>query len=252
MKECRLLLPLPSLQGLARAEWIIRRVKNNRSPKSKRKGSQAPRTKRARNNVNSLSSAYPRTIDQNPVFTRIFRYQATSALVGVAIPASALLNLLHVAKTTTTSACVFSAIKLHHLEVYGAPAVGPTPSSVNVAWFGTHALPRRVTDTGTLQAPAHLRCGPSKGSFTSMWQLVSAADTTNTMFVLSVGAGAIIDIHLSYAMQEPSSGVKNLTTAGATAGTMYYNYLDNTTVALATGANLLSPLGEIAVAPAFG
>lgn len=103
---------------------------------------------------------------------------------------------------------------------------------------------RKITDTSGGEAhPAHIRSHPPKGSLASQWQTLNIVPTgsalSSALFNLSVPAGAVIDMNVSYYLQD---GVfENTSTASTNAGTignLYYAPLDGV-----DNANVLIPVG---------
>jgi hypothetical protein len=80
---------------------------------------------------------------------------------------------------------------------------------------------------------------PPRNSLASMWQVV--ASNSNTLFTLTMEAGAIIDVHVVYTISNGLVGGATATTSGMTTGKVYYDYLDGVANAhfAPTGVNMI-------------
>jgi hypothetical protein len=81
---------------------------------------------------------------------------------------------------------------------------------------------------------------------------VPASGAGVVAFVLNFPVGTVVDLH--YSVQLFATNGAALECAAATAGKMYYNYLDNTATSGAIGNNYLTPLNVWGSGPknAFG
>jgi len=159
------------------------------------------------------------------VMGRIFRFQAASALDGVSVTDTNLLNLVLMAKTATTSARFFTSVKVRQVEIWGAMAsdLVPVTASVEFTRYGYSGSKKEIhsdTSMGSTR-PAYVSARPSKDSLARMWTSTTS-ETSTEVFNVSCPDNSIIDVHISFVIAngEPASSGPNPT--GASTGKIYY------------------------------
>jgi hypothetical protein len=168
---------------------------------------------------------------------QVFRFRSTEALGNVVIGSVNLLNLLKVATTASTAEPIFNGIKLHRISIWGTIASDLVPVSVSVEFSvgsGTSANignnPQVVADTSMCATQAaYVTVKPPKASAAGSWQTRgnTTAITNGTVFYLNGPVNSIIDIDLSYTLQNREVPPSALVVTGATVGQVLCGALDN-------------------------
>jgi hypothetical protein len=230
-------------------------MKSSRAGPSNSKSIPRRRARRQRNiDTQSLEASQPTAYVAKVPITRKFRFSASNT-GGSVITGSCLMNLMHVAATSTTSYSCISAVRIRKIEVWGPPVTGAAGTSeATVIWAGLHSPPKRIGDQGTVQMPAHIVTRPNRFSFANLWTLTGAVDITSGLFHLDCPQYSIIEITVQYMETDITSNpARLLTVAAATAGNWYHNFLDNTALnAVTVGPLLWTPIGDVTVLAAFG
>jgi hypothetical protein len=160
------------------------------------------------------------------------RFTATAAAGEQTITFQNLLDTILMVLTATTAADLFEAVRVNSVELWGIAALG-TPSTVTLvfdgATLGAAGDQKTHTDTSMGVEPAHVKARPDPMTQAGQFQFSGNVSA----FVLTVPAGAVIDVSLS--LRQPVLGVavaaQNVVVAG-TAGTVAYRGLDGKTIAL--------------------
>ncbi len=157
-----------------------------------------------------------------------FRFRA-AANSSVTVTANSLLDLLAIATAATTGNRLIGAIRLREVEAWVSPSpLSASPTVITITGGlndGTGAL-NRVTDTSMgLSEPAHVRWRPAP-SDAALWY--SAGSSAILFAVASANGVVILDVHVDLIF---NVGVETTTAvstalAGASAGVLYYHYLD--------------------------
>jgi len=143
-----------------------------------------------------------------------------------------LLDTILVATSATTATDLFEAVRINSIEIWAIAALG-TPATVIAIFDGTTVGAagdqKTHTDTSVGVEPAHVKARPDPRTQAGQFQANSAA----TAFILTVPAGAIIDVSMT--LRQPVLGTvvaSQNVLVGATAGAVYYRGLDGKTTAL--------------------
>ncbi len=157
-----------------------------------------------------------------------FRFRA-AANSSVTVTSNSLLDLLAIATAATTGNRLIGAFRLRRAACWVSP--DPTTATPVVCTItggindGTGAL-NRVTDTsvGTTQC-AHVVWSPAP-SDAALWY--GAGSSSNLFAVATAGGVALLDVTLELIFNVGVETTTALSTAlaGATAGVLYYHYLD--------------------------
>ncbi len=170
-----------------------------------------------------------------------FRFTSGTNVGSFAITRLRLLELLQVAKTATTATRIINAARVRSVELWGEPpALGAAQTSVSVEWVGTNAPSVLHSDTTMGVRPAHVFSVPPAGS-SSQWWSITGSGETDQLFIINIGTGSsnvIIDVVVDLRFVDNEAAIAtSVNPAAATAGTLYYNYLDGFTSAK------LAPIG---------
>jgi len=232
-----------------------------RSRRSRRGNRQVPRPSRRggssypRQSTQGLVASQPNEYNPHSRIRRRFRFVAVGALNST-ISGSCLLNLLHHATAAAVSYSAFQAVRLLHVEVWGAPVTGPTYSEITFKWLAHRSEPMVFDDRGTVQCPGHIKQRPPPQSDAARWVSFTdtAAEQQSSFFNVIGAAGTVVDIGLEFQLKDDNSTAPHaLTVAAAVAGSLYFNYLDNTAVGGAGAGNTnLIPDGNVLPLAAFG
>lgn len=181
------------------------------------------------------SSSAPFTTPQvgnyipNPVFSRTFRYQATTAsTTGTVTNPNLLLSQLILATSATTGNSVFNKVKINWIKIWGPVPTAFTPVTVGVEFRSVLAplgsSEKQYTDTSVSTTfPAYVKAKPIPGTTAAMWQ---GQSTVSSIF-LTFPVNAIVDVNCSFTLDNFATGVAN-TLVGATTGVVYFKPVDST------------------------
>jgi hypothetical protein len=169
-----------------------------------------------------------------------FRFIASAAISAVSILTGDVLKTSGLfAVTTTTLYPVNKTFRLKSVEVWAPTATSTTGAICSIEWPTNQTGPTsEVSDISiNVSEPAHIIAIPPKDSIASFWQ----QDGTTSMFILTCPGGSVVDISIDYVQDD--DGVASsfpITVVGATAGTIYYGFLDGDATHLLTPVSLRS------------
>ncbi len=187
--------------------------------------------------------AAPQQLTIPVVVGKVFRFKATGASTGSVIKVSDISDLLCMAATATSAYALASAIRVTKVEMWGPMDSTLAPVTVSCDFAGQTAGsvgPSSLkSDTSLGTRGAHLVAKPPKDSQASLWQ---PNNSSSTLFTLIFPAGAIVDLHYSFVIQE-SAGATAVTAAvaAATVGQVYLRKLDS------SGTAVLAPVSYISI-----
>jgi len=181
----------------------------------------------------------PPTLDISPRITRTYRYVATTAgtnLVGCT--AGEIFGALGCTTTTVNSSvtCWFTSFRIHSLCIFI-----PGGSTASVIWVGPliGIGPDTEADSSVLTSittPNCIKSKPPVWSMASDWINTGTTLTTN-IFVLSVPAGALVDLHISATLSNSFGPTSRTVASASPLGAPFYLALDGVT------SNNLRPVG---------
>jgi len=174
-------------------------------------------------------SANPGTLKANIELSHKFRFLSTGAFNG-SIQDNFLLAACGVVSTTNLSAsAIAQSVKLLSVEVWAPVSAQGAAVTVSLLWPTTgQNMGREVSDTSvSVSRVAHILSKPPKFSDSSFWN--NGAGTT--LFNLTVPTASIIDVSLSYVLNDNNSNPVTVTTVGGNVGRLTYGFLDSLTVA---------------------
>ncbi len=164
-----------------------------------------------------------------------FRFRATAAIVAVGISDTQILGTFGNVCTVANSAVATLAKtwRLHSLEMWSPVVTNGTPITVSCELQVVNAPNREWSDTAiSTTMPAHIKVRPPKDSLLSMWRI----GASSTPFLLNCPTGTIVDLDVSFIMDDDSATLATVTVAAGTLGSYYYLALDGPTT------NLLVPV----------
>jgi len=176
-------------------------------------------------------------------FSKRFRFVAGATLANDTVKDSDILQLLLVADTTTSAKSILGAAKLNAVEIWAPPAASAsTPNTVSLEWVPTSSVgaPAKIisdTSLGTAVAP-HILARPPLTSVAGQW----LANGGQAIMKLTAPEGSIVDVEVTLVLasgQPTASGA--ITVAGAMAGDVFLNVLDN------SGTQELAPVSYASV-----
>jgi len=203
---------------------------NNQRNKRKRNGRRrrAPRkNQRVGNQEGNLlvrdNPRFPNDVKQFPIYTRVIRYIAVSAINKQAFKPSDLLKMMLITVNTSATAYeIMQAIRLRRISIYFVASTGDfgsTSSYIDFAWSGgTNAPDNLITDRGTATQPACIKVKPPRGTIADMWFDANSTAYGNTLFSISCPADTIIDIDFEWIQSNANSATVTLSGAASTTG----------------------------------
>jgi hypothetical protein len=185
------------------------------------------------------NATHPPQLRTNIEVKHQYRFSLSGSAGSYAISDTLLLQAAGVcAKTTTSGAPIFQAVKLDKVEVWGNMGSALTSATCSVLYpaSGVNPMPREDSDvTVSASFPAHVISVPPRNTLSGFWN----TGTNVTIFTVTVPAQGIVDVWLSLVLNDGGSPVASATLAGASVGSVYFQPLDSSTLA---GANL-TPVG---------
>jgi len=160
------------------------------------------------------------------------RFTATAAGTFTITRAS-LLDLFVMAETTTAGGRIFDAVKVRRIRIWGnAPGAGAVATRTSgVQWLSTYSPAKVVSDSGVgATYGARISTKPPALPLAGFWSL-TGTNEADELFVLQLNLGDVIDIDLSFQVQNNIYGTDvpaAVVLVGATVGTVYCLYLDYT------------------------
>jgi len=137
---------------------------------------------------------------------------------------------------TTTSARIFTGVKLNKLEMFGvgggASALPFSTSTVSCQWISAYGPTNEISDTGNAFEPAHVDTAPPRQSVASFWS-IQGTNETETIAQIVVTLGTIIDVWVEFVMQDAEAASLITTIAAGVTGQLYAGFLDRSAGAAA-------------------
>jgi len=170
---------------------------------------------------------------------------------------------MFVGRTSTTAYNLFSGVRLKYVKIWAPPQQNTTIfTEVQIEWSGDRSPDTTIMSMGTATTPAFIRSAPPKQSFAAMWYDRWNSQYNPTLFtILSNYMGAIMEIEVEFTMLDidPQDMANQMTVAlsgTASAGVVYYNYLDSCSQygvsgSAATGSNQWLPIGPNQILSAY-
>jgi hypothetical protein len=134
--------------------------------------------------------------------------------------------------TNSTVRCIAGSVKIDQIEIWSSWAgsgAGGAPPTCSVEWLSSAGSSnnREISDTTlSTSTPAHVCTGPPKQSLASFWQ---TAGSSTTLCLLTAPARSIVDVVVSFILEDEDSDDASITVSTGTLGHMYYLSLDSNT-----------------------
>jgi hypothetical protein len=178
---------------------------------------------------------FPPSIDLAPIQTMTFRFVAgVGAGLSSTIYRRNLLCLIMSQNVNAILGSIFESVRLKKVEIWGASVTSDINfSTVSLEWEDPRGNTKIITDSGTVNKPAHIVCKPPKESTVAMWSNFNTTYVNEPLFFISYGAGSIIDVTINFSIGNGTTNNASIitrTTASATIG-LYYLNLDNSNAA---------------------
>jgi hypothetical protein len=176
-------------------------------------------------------------VQTGKLLTHTQRYIALSAAT-VTFSGKALLNWIMMAVTATTSYRCFNSFKIRMIEIWSPVSIstdltgiGAIPQSITFEWYGPvsgYMNSNKFIAEPTGTRPAYIRAIPPKLSSADFWLQSGSTytDTTDTMFAILGPKGTIVDMTFSAVLVDDETAFGAEAPVAASAGVVYYNYLD--------------------------
>ena len=170
----------------------------------------------------------PPQLPTNVRVRHTFRFRSTSSTATV-ITDTNLVDMCGAICTIANTALAQIALngKLHSVSVWTPPASQGGNATCSVEWnSGNYAPQTEVSDTTISTAiPAHIRAVPPAGSAAAFWY----GQSGTALFTLTAPTGSVIDVDVTFLLNDSGAAASNYAVAAGTLGTMYYPPLDGTT-----------------------
>jgi len=132
----------------------------------------------------------------------------------------------NVATTATNVRSIATSVKINNIKIWSAPESQGSSTTCFVNWFGDQFAPNRlVSDTSvSVSKPAKILARPPAKSLASFWQ----NNTAGAIFEISAPTGSVIDLDLSFYLNDNNVSPTSTTVIAKTIGNIYYGALDGT------------------------
>jgi hypothetical protein len=178
----------------------------------------------------------------------MIRCQSSAAVAASTITATQLAGMLGViAVTTTTSSFLCDQFRLRRICIWGAVATAGTQVTCTLKYADDPAsntqsgAPRTQSDSSvSFDRPAYVCLEPPKDN-TSIFSQWSDSSLTTAWVVLTCPAGAIIDFHFNWILDDIGATTAGPTLIGAVPGQVYHKSF----VLGASTIGAVSPLNAI-------
>jgi hypothetical protein len=195
---------------------VNRRASQNKAPKRGRR----------------QSTRIPPLIATSTV-NHVFRYTNTTSGTSTTTSVSRgqLLNTLIMnVSNSTTNYRISNAIKINSITIWNPSYQTGTgnlfSSTCSVEWLSTYGPTKIVMDTSmTPDFPAMIHSRPPPASLCGVWS-VRGSNESDVMFYITTAQGAIVDLNVTYTIQDDTSISGVGTTNSGSVGTVYVTYLD--------------------------
>jgi len=201
----------------------------------------------------------PAVVDQLRT-TQRFRFKRTTA-GSAAITPDCLVNLMFIARGSSTGTRMFQFARLLKVEIWGNQAASPgsSPNNIGLVFYATNPdsghqdETMSFQDVGAYDHPGHICVRP--GLLNSVSHPFPS-DSTNrwTLFTTTGQVGDIVDVVVEYSLCDPAKSTPlTIATASTTAGEIYANaVLDNTNTSGVQGLGYLTSLSSAQTATGYG
>jgi len=166
------------------------------------------------------------------VVNHTFRFLAMGSTSGQVSLQSLLATCGTIATVANTQGTKFvDSVKINSISIWSPPTSG---SKVTLAWDSSAPIftrPVVMSDTClSTSVPAHIITRPPKSELYADWMCASSNSSDVNICLITVGAGAVIDVNLSFQLYTGSSNITSSTityaSGSAALGSVFYGYLD--------------------------
>jgi len=191
----------------------------------------ASQNKSSDRSSSSQTSHFPKAFTASVNFKHHFRFRNLAASTSAySITRADLLDLLMVAKTTSSAARIFAGVKLNRVEIFdpgwvngSAPTGFGQPASLE--WTSNLGPTTLRSDTGNSFVPAHVVTTPPPQSLASFWS-ISGSNETEVLFTITVHQQSIIDVWFDFVLFNGETPVNIAPFTPMTVGQLYAGFLD--------------------------
>jgi len=139
--------------------------------------------------------------------SQVFRFTATSTMADLTITRGDILNLLQVgivSGAAGNTARLMRGAKINKLEVYMAPTAAGT-NNFNLTWHSQFGCPKTLSMSTLGSAEiGYLNSRPPRDSAAELWS-VTGTNETEVLFAMDVPISTVIDIHVTWQLQDFTS-----------------------------------------------
>ncbi len=173
------------------------------------------------NQRKNKGTTFPPQIPASFALTKTIRFSCASA-VNSGVQALDFAQMIYMITGTTTANSLLNAIKLNYVEIWSPATI---PSTISIEFdqnnAGMSGSPSKVyTDTCVSTAiPAHLRVKPPKNSLSGFW-IAGPTTSTNNIFTLVAPQNSIVDINVTFTLNDTSASGAARTIGSGTAGNL--------------------------------
>jgi hypothetical protein len=198
---------------------VNRRASQNKAPKSGRSSTRIP------------------PLIATSTVNHVFRYTNTTSSMGGPLPTTVsvsraqLLNALIMnTSNSTTNFRITNAIKINRLSIWSPAALSGTSNvgtvTCSVEWLSAYGPTKIVTDTSMSPTfPAIIHSRPPPASLCGFWS-VRGSNESEVMFNITSWTGSVVDLNVTYTIQDDTSVTTVSTTNSGAVGTVYATFLD--------------------------
>jgi hypothetical protein len=171
---------------------------------------------------------FPSSIKQKPSLARVVRFVVDNSTNGptYTITRGDLLRIFGFyleQSSSTYGVFLFNAVKLERVCMWASNDTTAF-SSLSLEWLNPAGPQNLQTDTGTLTKPAHVSSSPPRNSPLGFWSTTN--NSSESLFRITVPLGAIIDVHLTFVMED-GTGLSIFSGPTSISPGLYANALDN-------------------------
>jgi hypothetical protein len=158
------------------------------------------------------------------------RFTATAATL-ISCSRASMLDLFVMATAANAASRIFEAVKIRRIRVWGnAPGAGAVAARTSsLQWLSTYSPSKVVSDSGSgASYGARISSKPPAMSLAGFWSL-TGVNEADELFVLQLNQGDVVDIDLSFRIQNNVFGFSvpaAIVIIGGTVGTVYCMALD--------------------------
>jgi hypothetical protein len=177
----------------------------------------------------------PPQIPSNVAVNHVYRYVSSTnnpKSLNPQVLLGAIGSICIVANSVVQS--IASSVKINRITIWAPPVSQGAVATTSIEWVGNIFVPdKEVSDTTmSVATPSHVTSIPPRMSTASFWQ----TSTTTAMCTLVAPVGAVIDINLSFILNDNGSNGYQSTVVTGTLGVLYYLALDG------SNTNLYTPI----------